>query len=379
MMMSAYCFLEDRYLMESKLKELSDVIRNKINTFLNSTSSKNQKQQRREKYEVYDYSEESSIESNELEQLVLFNFDSESAGECDIKSKSYLYSEKNLHKKTNHAPILKAEDVSVNIIVMTPELSNEELDKYINLILGNAEGYILLVKGNTAFTSMPIFCNSLKTRDENKKLIKNFLSTPSLSENTFELFEIIKKVNEKSKTIAIPNMITMEQAIKEEKEYEKAREAEQKRQEEERRNREKEKENNTVSKESNLNSAPNSKLDGSGSVKQVTEKSTNGVEKTKISAITKNEPIKVSNFLPLSFKPSKPIYNPVIKNISIIGKNDISLLECDMDVFKETKKIVTAFLKEEIDMAFYSIDEKNIETLSLLGFRKIELLHEKFT
>lgn len=273
-----------------------------------------------------------------------------------------------MYDKPSYAPPLKAEDVFVNILMIDPCLTELQLDKYINIILSNTGSYILLMLANDTFESMPLFHNTALERKENVKRIKSFLSSNRVKENIFNLANVVKTINLRSKDIVIPNMITMQQAKLEEEEYKKERYLSTISKQEEKT--EVEKVGNTVENWPIValdydTKPPASKIEYVSMPNEALKK-----EEPK-----KEESKKANIYFPWSFKPSKPIYNAIINSISIIGSSHISIDKYDIN---EARKVIGNFRNKTTDVVFYSLDDENIETLSVFGFRKIELLHDKF-
>lgn len=277
-----------------------------------------------------------------------------------------------IYEKPFYAPPLKAEDVLIDIFMIDPCLTELQLGKYINIVLSNTGNYILLMLANNTFDSMPLFCNTALARKENEKLIKSFLASNRVKENTFNLANVVTTINLRSKDISIPNMITMQQAKLEEEEYKKERYL------------------STISKKEekaddknvsdSLENWPVVGLDYD--MKQPERKIENvpAPNETLKKEEQKEEekPKKANIYFPWSFKPSKPIYNTIINSISIIGSSYISIDKYDIKDFNEARRVIENFRNKTTDFVFYSLNDENIETLSAFGFRKIELLYDKF-
>lgn len=370
------------------LNKLENIIKKVINNLVsNSSKSDRQKKSSNEGENDIMKPQVSSDSYKEFNDYIFFNNNSNNDSYIDNStinnlSKSHYEppkKSKSIYDKPSYAPPLKAEEVFVNIFMIDPCLTELQLDKYIDIILSNTGSYTLLMLANDTFESMPLFHNITMARKENENKIKAFLASNRVKENFFNLANVVKTINLRSKDIVIPNMITMQQAKLEEEEYQKERYLSTVSKQEEKAE---EKissdivENqplvtldcDTKSPASKTEAVPNEELKKEEPKKEEFNKEESKKEAQK----------KVNKYFPWAFKPSKPICNPIINCISIIGSSDISIDSYDINVFNETRKIIEEFRNKTIDVIFYSLNDENIETLSAFGFRQIELLHDKF-
>lgn len=282
-------------------------------------------------------------------------------------------------------------NVKVNIIFFDAILSNEEVNKYTNYVFNNYIGYFVLLRRDGVISKC--LSNSLSSKDKNIEYATEFLNNKSTLDINLAFKDVFNLINGIESRIIVPNMITISEAKKEQEEYankyaerkkvydeeiRKYEEEEKAAREEERKRREEErKELNNKLKELNnstpkvLNTTePFPPKETSNSFEKLYQDKTGSVPKKK----RKPRPI-----YPIwNFKPSKPIYDVSIDSVSFVGSCEIAINQENISRVKELKKLITPFAKKNIEFDFYSTTDKNTETLSLLGFKRIELLYEKY-
>lgn len=282
-------------------------------------------------------------------------------------------------------------NVKVNIIFFDAILSSEEINKYIKYIFNNYIGYFVLVRHDEVLSKC--FSNTLSSKDTNIAYATEFLNNKSNLEEKLSFTNAFNLINGIESKIIVPNMITISEAKKEQEQYankyaerkkiydeeiKKFNEEEKAAREEERKQREAErKELNNKLKE--LNNSTPKVLNATDPL--TTKETTNSFEKLyqdKTGSVSKKKRKPRPIYPTWNFKPSKPIYDVSIDSVSFVGSCEIAINQENISRVKELKKLITPFAKKNIEFDFYSTTDKNTETLSLLGFKRIELLYEKY-
>lgn len=287
---------------------------------------------------------------------------------------------------------LKVEkNVKVSIIYFDSTLSSEEKTKYISYIFNNYIGYFVFVRFDGSLSKC--IYNDFSSKENNIKYLTTFFNASLTVDSDISFLENIKLLSGIESRIVVPGMITLEEATEEQKKYaeeyakrkkkydeeiKRIEEEEKKQREDERKRREKEREelnnklkegiteNTEVSNSPNNNPSFNEEKTSFGKLYQ---------EKVGIYPKPYRKP---RPLYPIwEFKPSKPIYDVSLDTVSFVGRFSFELSN-NIDKVKEIKRTITPFTKKNVEFDFYSTTVENIQTLALLGFKRIELLYNKF-
>lgn len=287
---------------------------------------------------------------------------------------------------------LKVEkNVKVNIIYFDSTLSSEENIKYISYIFNNYTGYFVFVRFDGTLSKC--IYNDFSSKEKNAKYLTSFFNASLKDYSDISFLENIKLLSGIESRIVVPGMITLEEATEEQKKYaeeyakrkkkydeeiKRIEEEEKKQREDERKRREKEREelNNKLKEGITENTEVSNSPNNNPSFNE--EKTSFGKLYQEKAGYSPKPYYKPRPPYPIwDFKPSKPIYDVSLDTVSFVGRFGYDLSN-DIDKVKEIKRTITPFTKKNVEFDFYSTTIENIETLALLGFKRIELLYNKF-
>ena len=287
---------------------------------------------------------------------------------------------------------LKVEkNVKVNIIYFDSTLSSDENIKYISYIFNNYTGYFVFVRFDGTLSKC--IYNDFSSKEKNAKYLTTFFNASLKVNHDISFLENIKLLSGIESRIVVPGMITLEEATEEQKKYaenyterkkkydeeiKRIEEEEKKQREDERKRRDKEREelNNKlkegITENTEVSNSPNNNPSSN------VEKTSFGKLYQEKAGYSPKPYYKPRPPYPIwDFKPSKPIYDVSLDTVSFVGRFGYDLSN-DIDKVKEIKRTITPFTKKNVEFDFYSTTIENIETLALLGFKRIELLYNKF-
>ena len=305
------------------------------------------------------------------------------------KTVSSSYSSNYSYSYYNKRELKVEKHINVTIVFCDLNLSEDKLKKYLNLFFSNNVGYFVLVRADGTFSEC--FSNSYSSKEKNIKYSIEFLNCSASINEGLSLHDAFLMLEGVESRIKVPNMITLQEAKEEQSVYEKSfeerrqkvKEEIKKIEEEEKREKEEEKKVEAERLKNEIYNTPDVLLSNEISSKTQSPNSFEKLYQDKTASCQKRRTYKKYKPRPTmpiwNFIPSKPIYEVSVNLISFVGVfDDIPLSTEYLPILKETRRRINPFIKKKTELVFYSITDKNIETLALLGFKKIELLHEKF-